>query len=98
MKNILILVRDTAQAKRFTEAIRVAGGLSQHPELRVSLKLPLPVAASIPQEYFELFAEKGIRLYASPAWLAHLPASLQKIHCDPALRLATVDFDLFVPF
>jgi len=72
--------------------------LSQHPELHVSLKLPLPVAASIPSEYFDTFAEKGFRLYADPQWLPLLPFSLRQLHQPPDQKLPTSDFDLFVPF
>lgn len=100
MKNVLIRIPDSAAPERLTEAVRVAAGLSQQPGLGVSLQLPpLPPvhAESRLQEYFVLFAEKGVRVHAGPRWRPLLPPVLHPLQSsagpqDPAC------FDLVIPF
>lgn len=102
MKSVLIHIRDSVGPERLIEAVRVAAGLSQQPGLQVSLRLPpLPQVPAEPRlrEYFILFAEKGVHVYAEPRWLPSLPPLLRRLQpASGSSDSADARFELFIPF
>jgi len=101
MKRILIEIPPSAGSERAREAMRVAAGLSQQPGLEIGLRinnLPFPQEDAAAREYLGLFAEKGILLQVGPEWEPFLSPSLRAIYSPSTLSIATLNFDLRVPF